>query len=365
MKFKPKRIVIDTEAINDRISSRAVTLFPEANIVVIKDAFEVVKKKDFGKNTIILTHNKGKFIKNFTGVRREGGCAEKYIAAAMNCPFNCSYCYLSSYLNYRSIVIYTNEDKLIREVQGAINESEDVTLTTGEFSDSLAIEYITETTRIVLPLLAGTRARLELRTKTSLSEKVTELFDADSDRKESFRNAAAKDKTQSVALPEELKQNLVVTWTLEPQEAIEKEESGTAALFERIEAMKEVASLGIRVGIRFDPVIPFYFEETLYDEIIEAVSKYIPAKMIERVELGIVRFPGRLVSTIGTKRSGSNILKGEFIRRGDGKFVLIRPERIRIYKALISSIRNRIPEAKVVLSMEPEEVAEEVEIGRK
>jgi len=366
MEYKPKRIVIDTASLDDGITRRVTSSYPEARIDVLDRPLEFLRENDFGKGTVVLTHNRERFVKDFKGSSGTVGCGEKYIASIMNCPFNCSYCYLRTYLDYRSIVIFTNTDRLMEEVAGVIEGNDEITLTTGEFSDSLALEHITETTRTLLPLFSSSSAKLELRTKTSMADRVIDLFNGMSpDRKETPGDGTETEDKVNEFLPERFKHNLIVTWTLAPRKAIKNEEPGTASLNDRMEALEKTASSGIKVGIRLDPVIPFYFEEPLYREIVEELSRKIPQGMIERIEIGTVRFPERLVDTIGMKRDGRNILKGDFVKNRDGKFVLIRPLRIKIYRALVSIVRRYMPDTDVVLSMESNDVAEDAGIGIK
>jgi len=359
--YKPQRIIIDPVSLKDQISQRVLTIFQDVEPIVMEDIHSVLGTTEFGKGTLILTRNRGRFVKDFPS--QEEGCGEKYITPVINCPFNCSYCYLRSYFNYRSIVIFTNVDDLVKEVEQTIRSNSKVILTSGEFSDSLALEHLTDSIRTLLPLFDKSESILEIRTKTALAEIVTGLFDGRSTGNGVENSSHVSVEPWGVPLSDNLKKNLRVTWTLSPSETIINEEPGTATLPERIEALAKTASAGIRTGIRLDPVIPFYFNESDYSKLLQKLSTSVPHEMIDMVEIGILRFPGRLMSILGRENNASNILKGDFIKGKDGRYVLIRPCRMKIYRTLVSTVKKYLPGVRITVSMEHPEVIEELALS--
>jgi len=338
--YTPKRIIIEKPSVDDSLTKDVIVTFPRVPHEVVENAFELLKSGRFGTETLFLARNRGAFVKSFEPSKGAPPCQEMYITPIMNCPFKCSYCYLQSYLDYNSIVIFTNTNDMIKEVKKHIEENTAERFTTGEFSDSLALEHITATAKRLLPLFAEGSSKLELRTKSIRIENITGLFD-----EPSFRD---------------LKKKLIITWTLASPEAIIKEEAGTASTEERINAIARTLEAGIAVGIRFDPIIPFYYSVHAYEEVLIAIASNANNKLIKRVELGVLRFPAGLMELIGRQSNKKNILRGEFIRNREGKHVLYRPIRLKIYRELIAIIKRHLPSVSIQLSMEDYDSWEDV-----
>jgi len=348
MVYVPKRIIVDTTSQNDEITERVISTFGARRVTLVNP--EELNIEHYDKSTLILTHNRGRFIKDFE-CTQENAWDEKYIVSIINCPFNCSYCYLQAYFKFRAIVIYTNTERMKLEVTEKIVSGKRIRLTTGEFSDSLALDQLTETISLLAPLFISKNTKLELRTKTSDLKQLRKLT-GDPVILEEFKSIDTHTGLSTSMYGENKHTNIVVTWTLSPEKAIKNEEAGTASLIDRLDAIRRAASMNFDVAIRFDPIIPFYYDKQSYNEILLDLSKSVPGNKLERFELGILRFPSNLIEIIGNTRPNSNLLKGEYIRSSDGKYVLIRPLRLKIFRELTEIIRSYFPKVDIKLSME-------------
>jgi spore photoproduct lyase len=332
-----ERIILERKTQGDPLTSRILERLPGAETVVVDDAGSWLEDGRAASGTLVLRHHEGRFVKDFPESPGTPPCGEKYIAAVVNCPFACTYCYLQSYLGHSVIAVNVNSARMKEEIAGASADGGVSRITTGELGDSLAIDHITGLTKEILPLLAGSDTILEVRTKGT---NVDHLLDA--------RDAGEMG-------------NLAVTWTLTPEKAIESEEPLTATLEERLSALSRVSRAGIRTGIRLDPIIPFYWSRDSYSNLLEMIGE-ISGPGPERVELGILRFPPGLIERIRASNPYSPLLQGEFVRGRDGKMRLYRPERIRIYRETAALIRSILPGAAIELSMEDVSVWEDAGI---
>lgn len=333
--MKIRRIIIDREAAGDPLSDRIRARLPELPVSISGGVSDLLAGGPPGDGSLVLTRHRGAFVKDFPSTPGSPPCGEKYIMTMLNCPFSCSYCYLQSYLEHGLLVIFTDTARMKEEVARVIESDRPARMTTGEMGDSLVFDRLTGTTMDLLPLFKGTSTMLEVRTK---STETGHLLGCGSD-------------------------NLIITWTLSPAPAILAEEAGSAPLDSRLDAIAEVTAAGILTGIRFDPVIPSYYDADAYGDIVEKIASTADRSMIHRFEIGILRFPPGLWECAGKKRPASPLLRGEYFRDIEGKMRYYRPERVRIYREIFGSIRSAFPDTPVELSMEDVSVWEDAGIG--
>jgi spore photoproduct lyase len=294
-------------------------------------------RTDSPGRTLYLTRNRGRFVKDFPSAAGSPPPAEKYVITMMNCPFRCRYCYLQVYLEHGRITVFTNTGRLMEEVEEVLSGDPPERITTGEMGDSLVLDRITGTTSALLPLFEGSSVLYEARTKSSNVGHLTGIGE---------RPGAG---------------NLLITWTLSPEKTCRIIEPGTASLADRLKALRAAAAARIKVAVRFDPVIPFFYSGRSYRELIEQIHAASGGK-IHRFEIGIMRFPPGLWELIRKKYPASEVMRGEFNLAPDGKIKYYRPERVRIYREIFETIRNWFPGPPVELSMEPVSVWEDAGI---
>jgi len=289
-----------------------------------------------GPGTFVVKYHEGRFVKDFPVTPGAPPCGEKYVAALQGCIYDCSYCYLRSYLSGNSITLLVNSGKMENDINEALL-SGTVRLTTGELSDSLALDHITGITSSILEMLKGTDAVIEARTKSSNVDHLPGVNGLDT---------------------ELARRHLLVTWTLSPPGAVVHEEPGAATLDERLEAIAKVSAAGIKYAIRLDPIIPFYWNADSYLELLSRI-KDAAADAPLRIELGVLRFPPGLANSIRKDLPFSPILLGEYIRDREGKTRLYRPMRIWIYRELAGLIETVMRGTHVELSQEDRTVWED------
>ena len=188
-----------------------------------------------------------------------------------------------------------------------------------------------------MPMLAGTEAVIEARTKSANVDHLPGLDGSDADP---------------------ARRHLLVTWTLSPPEAVRREEPGTAPLDRRMEAISKVSAAGIRYALRFDPVIPFYWDPGSYRDLLARVKDAAGTAPL-RIELGVLRFPPGLVESVRRESPFSEVLRGEYVRDREGKMRLYRPLRVGIYREAAGMIRESFPETVIELSQEDRSVWED------
>ena len=138
-------------------------------------------------------------------------CNYLVVELASNCPMDCSYCFLQDYLaDAPLLTAYTNVDDALAEIDAVLraHPERSFRIGTGELSDSLALDPITDLSRLLVPFFAARRnAVLELKTKTDCVEGLLEL---------------------------DPRGRVVVSWSVNAAAVIERDEPGTATLAERL-----------------------------------------------------------------------------------------------------------------------------------
>ena len=277
------------------------------------------------KKCLIYARKRGPWLKPFHCYQQESGFEYFSLDIAEGCPFECVYCYLQSYLNHGALVLFVNLDDLKDELQQRV--SQNMWISTGLLSDSLISESRFPVLSEISNLLPD-GAILELRTK---SDEIGIL------------NAPGINPAQ-----------IVISWSLNPEQIAQQYEFRAAPLNARLEAARKTIALGYRVGFHFDPV--FYFEgwEEAYAELFKSIQEF-PRKKIAFLSVGLFRYMPELGATIRDRFPHHPILSGEFVADSDGKFHYFREIRKEMYSSFSEWLTYWNSCTPVFWSMEPDQ----------
>jgi len=294
-----------------------------------------------GKKVLLVREFKGRAFKQCQGLKKEYSCCQLHtLADANNCAMECSYCVLQYYMTAPFLTVFANTGDLLTDLAHCVGSQRRrvFRVTTGELSDSLLLDPLTGSTRVLVPFFRELpNAILELKTKTN---NVDHLLELDHGRK------------------------TVVSWSVNPSAVCAREELKTASLEDRLEAASRVARRGYPVGFHLDPIVHYCCWRRDYEGLLDLILGAVPLESIAWISLGTLRFPPELEPTMEARFPRSRLRYGEFISAPDGKLRYIRPLRIEMYRALVSHLRKRIgssPSAPVIyLCMEPPDVWKKV-----
>ncbi|MCX5750956.1 MAG: radical SAM protein [Candidatus Saganbacteria bacterium] len=219
---------------------------------------------------IIFAKQKGKWMKRCPGTPEHICCNYLVINNGMGCPFNCTYCYLQTYMNQssfdRSVILYDNIDTLLKELKTFLKEETNgnFRIGTGEFTDSLALDN-----------------------KVGLSEKLIKLF-----AKQDKHLLELKTKSTNIdhLLGLDHKGKTIFSWTLNPEILIRGDEQGTASLKDRLKAAKRCAEAGYKISFHFDPLIHIANWEEEYQRVVDQIFDYLKEEDLTWISLGALRF---------------------------------------------------------------------------
>ena len=331
-KFMPKFIYIEKEALNYPLTEKFLTKFPKIEpeiITKVKDFKNQRKNSNttLGKDELFLIKQKYDILKPCPCTKNVVSCGYYIFNLGFGCPYDCSYCYLQHYTNFPGILMPVNIEEILNNLKLLLTQTKIVKrrIGTGEFTDSLAIDDITEYSKYIIPFFNQTDYILEFKTKSTNIDNILNLRPTP---------------------------HIVVAWSLNPQNIIEQEEKFTPSLDERLKSAKELVDRGFKVGFHFDPVIYYKTWEEDYKDVIEKMYHYAGGN-ISWISIGTLRFHRTLKPIIENRFKDNKILDGELlIHSGDKKMRYPDFMRKEIYTKMLQWIRKYDKNARVYLCME-------------
>lgn len=241
----------------------------------------------------------------------------KLVPISNGCPYYCTYCYLAYVYRKFSpfIKMNVNYETMFKQIRKALKSSQgNICFNMGEMLDSLALDHITNLTKILIAFFADfKKAFLMLLTKSSNIDNLISI---------------------------EPNNQTVVSWSLNTQKMIDSFEPATANLDERINSASICQKHGYRIRFRIDPGIIYPDWQNDYAELIKKViSKTAP----ENITLGMLRIlPGHFSLIKQAYGNRGRMLCNYSLVKGasDGKLRFEPQERIQFYSLLIDTIRS-------------------------
>ncbi len=333
--YRPERILVHEESWRDAWTHEILGRLPGIPVRTIEDVDsaipELMRGSDphaSGKRTLILSRQRGLFMKECPGSGAEICCNYFVVNYASNCHLECTYCILQSYLDNPALMVFTNIDRLMAEIRERL-ESEPghfFRIGTGEMADSLALDGVTHCSRRLVPFFASLpNGVLELKTK--------------SDRIENLRNLDHRGHT-------------VVSWSVNSKRICRTDELKTATFEERLVAARRCQEWGYRIGFHFDPIVHYEGWEADYREAVEEIFGSVDHAGIAWVSLGALRFTPHLREIVRRRFPKSRIPYGEFVPGHHGKLRYFRPIREELYSKMRAWIQRVAPGVFVYLCME-------------
>jgi spore photoproduct lyase len=288
------------------------------------------------KKILYLTRFKGELIKPCPGTKDYICCGYRILHMGSNCPIDCSYCILQAYFNQPFIHLFVNTEEIFIKLKTFVetHPGEIIRLGTGEFTDSLALDYLTGfSTLLVQELSSYPNVLVELKTKTATIQNL---------------------------LPAAPLKNILMAWSLNPTEIIKKEEQGAASLSERLEAAVICQKKGYHLGFHFDPIFYFPGWEEAYQKTVQLLFSKIHPEKIAWISLGCFRFMPPLKSIIQHRHPKAGYIYQEFIPALDKKMRYPQSVRVEIYQKMLGWVKDGGQEVPVYLCMENPSVWEKV-----
>ncbi|HIE35800.1 MAG TPA: hypothetical protein EYP89_00990, partial [Candidatus Omnitrophica bacterium] len=171
--FKPLKIFVEKEVKGSLILDNFKKNFPDVEVEELNYYTEYLKREKFKisllkKPLIFIIKERWDFFKVCPCTKYHLRCGYWILNLGMGCPFDCSYCFLQQYTNFPGIILpanledfFTQFDRFLKKIKRPIR------LGTGEFCDSLALDYITEYSLKLIPYFKEKKVFFELKTKSN------------------------------------------------------------------------------------------------------------------------------------------------------------------------------------------------------
>lgn len=269
--FQPSRLFVEESVADLPLTRKIVSRFPKIPVERVKDRRSLKQPAEmtWAKKGLLLAQFKSDPVKEFSAMSQSAGKPYYSLDLISNCHLECTYCILQSYLaNNPVITVFTNIEDILGRLSLQLGRLPEGSLIgTGKIADSLALDPISEHTKSLVPFFAKQdRVRLELKTKSAC---VGNLLGLDHGER------------------------TIVSWSVNPQCIIDREEYKTASLDERLNAAKRVSDAGYPVAFHFDPVIVHDGWKKNYAEALDQIARSIPPDRIAWMSVGALRYPAR------------------------------------------------------------------------
>ena len=261
-------IYVETKAKNHPKTLEILKRFSNATIIEVshyKDVFNA-KGQNFRaqKQTpkLILALKEEPFLYEGSQYADGFGFEQFYYTPTMlNCLYDCDYCYLQGMYQSANMVVYVNREDFMQATLPYLDKP--MLVCTSYDTDLLAVEKLIGENRDWINFAKDhPNLNLELRTKSANFEAIADLTPSE---------------------------QIVIAWTISPQEIIDQYESKTPPLAKRIASIKKAIDLGWQVRICLDPVIYTPDFDTIYPAFIDELFSLIEAEKVFEVTLGTFR----------------------------------------------------------------------------
>ena len=336
---KFERVYIDRNSLGSKLVRRIQELFPQENIEIVdgpplKDVHGPLSAREFNrsKRLLYLTEFKGKFFKRCPGSRPGLACCNYFVLNwGLQCDMNCSYCYLQSFINTPTLTIYTNLNDAFDELRDMREmHNSPLRIGTGETVDSLSLDEITLFSHELISFFRDyPKWTLEFKTK---SDKVDQFLDVEHNG------------------------NVIVSWSINPQNIIEKEEHGTATMQSRLAAAEKCVAKGYQISFHIDPMIWHPEWESSYAGLVDEIAKRFTPQQVPYMSVGALRFQPEQRAMM-RERFGMNsyVTTAETFSSSDGKLRYDARLRQDMYQKVLTRFKEKDPNWRIFMCMETPE----------
>jgi len=331
-------IYIQKESLDSPIAKRAYSLFDPSIIEVVtekplQEKHGTLSTQDYekSKRLLYLAPFKGEFFKRCPGAKPGLACCNYFVLnLGLQCNMNCSYCYLQSYINSPLLTVYTNIHEALLQIKEMATLYPDriFRVGTGEVTDSLSLDDLTLYSRDLITFFRDLpNWKLEFKTKSS---KVDQFLDVPHAH------------------------NVICSWSVNPQNIVEREEHLTASLEKRLEAARKCADKGYTISFHIDPMIWHPEWRESYQQLVREITSRFTPKEVTYITAGALRFQPEQRHMMRERfhKKLSFVTRGEMFTGKDGKMRYDQAIRSEMFDFLKNQFKEDSPLWRISFCME-------------
>jgi spore photoproduct lyase len=345
--WRPRQVWIERQVVDSPVTAHVLAHLPDVPTAVIDGLPPVPKPTNqaalitSAKKALYLTAQKGHFVRACPGatsrnIQSQLCCGYMIVDLIYNCNYDCTYCYLQSYVNAPYLTVYANVEQLFDELGTFLrtHPQQLVRIGSGEFSDSLSLDPLTGFSRLLVPFLRQfPNVLFEFKTKSDL---VDDLLHLDPDGK------------------------VMVSWSINPEPVVQREEHKTASLAARLRAAQRCRAAGYKIGLHFDPLLYYPGWEADYEPFVAQVFNALSPGDVTYMSMGSLRFAPALKDVVRERFPKCRLMYAELVPGADGKMRYFKPLRTEMYAKMFSWIRRYTADTGLYLCMESQDIWQKV-----
>ncbi len=342
MEFYPRRVHYE-QGLNDHpLTRRFRARFPQARFQQILSYRDYSQDRPYSlcdynqrREMIFIVQEHYDFLQQCPCTPGALPCGYFNLNLGYGCAYDCAYCFLQGYTNAAGLVFPANLGDYFDHLRHTLRPG--MRVGTGQNTDSLFLDDVTHYSTELLEFFRSfPEVRLELKTKSDCIENLLQVSPPD---------------------------NVVISWSVNPEVIVSEVEAGTASLQKRVEAARRCAEQGYQVAFHFDPIvrIPAWREE--YSRVVEQIFKSVPSHKISWISLGCLRMTKSLYQAVEKRFPASYILLEEQVLGYDDKIRYPRRFRDEMYAFIRDKIFSFDPERPVYLCMESPDICRSLELS--
>ncbi|PJZ46572.1 SPL family radical SAM protein [Leptospira brenneri] len=212
-----------------------------------------------------------------------------YNTLALNCIYDCEYCYLQGMFPSANLVLFVNWEDFFTATKEFLEKNKSLYLALSYDTDLLALESFFPATKAWLEFAkTEPNLSLEIRTKST-------------------------NYSQIAKIPPN--PNVILAWTLSPQAVSKAIEHGTPSLEARLKAIKQAINDGWKVRICIDPILQVPDWRTHYQSLADILGKELNLEGILDISIGGFRMNIDFLKRMVDVRKDSSILFHDFEKK--------------------------------------------------
>ncbi len=310
-------IYVEEDIKNNPFTKEILSKFPKAEIIEIehyKDKFNPYSQNfraQKNSQKLILAQKEPPFLYEASDLIQKQDKNFLYTTPMLNCIYDCHYCFLQGMYPSSNVVLFVNLEDFFDEVEKYLKTHNNLFLSISYDTDILAVENIFGIAKKWIEFAKDKPLKIEIRTKAVNVEK----------------------------LP--LNENVILSFSLSPDEVVSKYELKTPNLNQRIKAIKKVIAKGYKPSIAIDPIIKIPNYKKIYKEMIDKIFTEINPKDIESIIFGTFRMNSTQFKTI-KKSLVSDLMYYPY--KIENKKVLYEDDKeiIEYFKEILSNYKEKL-----------------------